>query len=250
MLYGLMELYEIADIDPFDSNENFPDRMNIEMLDTNEQWLRRTMPKGIDLGPAFDEKRSIASLAFNDIWLATEYGTPTGRSIYNYLEHSVVSKSPGLKEWDEAEPVINHIAYTPTGESVILDMTTYVNQGSAPYKDIPIGSKTVKKIGCCVCSYAMVIGYYKQTAVTPQTVRDIISSYVNSDRNLLISTLLSANGYTFVDQNRINKRYPETSRIEQMVNLITEGKEEIPDIIIKTLERQIIESICWDSMEV
>jgi hypothetical protein len=27
-------------------------------------------------------------------------------------------------------------------------------------------------------------------------------------------------------------------------------KEEIPDIIIKTLERQIIESICWDSMEV
>lgn len=222
--YGLQELYQIAEVDPYGENEQFPKKENYAMLDVSEKWLRETMPKGINLGPSSYEKRSYASLVYNDIWLATDYGEPTGRSLYNYLERSVVAKDPVFEEWDDPEEAINHIDYTPSGESVILNMSNYINQGSAPYRSIPIGSKTVKNIGCCVCSYSMVIGYYEQKEMTPTDVRDIISSFVGSDRLMQYGKLLTSKGLSFMGESEIRSKWPDCPRVERIVNLITEGK--------------------------
>lgn len=219
--YGLNELYELAEIDPLENNEKFPSKINLEMLDLSENWLRRTMPKSIDLGPSFNHERDKSSLVYNYV---SDTEIPTGRSLYSYLDSSVVSKKPEFKEWDKPEDAIDQIAYSPSGESVILDMTTYVNQSSDPYRTIPIGKKTVKNIGCCVCSYAMVVGYYERSSVTAAKIRDIISSHVDSSRNLHYGTLLSSKGYSYVGQAQISNRYPDASRIERIVNLLTEGK--------------------------
>lgn len=219
--YGLNELYELAEVDPYEINKKFPSKINLEMLDISEKWLRKTMPKSIVLGTSFEHERNSASLVYDYV---KDAEIPTGRSLYSYLNSSVVAKNPEIKEWDETEPAINQISYSPTGESVILSMTTYVNQASDPYRTIPIGTKKVKNIGCCVCSYAMVIGYYERSSVTAEKIRDVINLYVDSNRNLHYGTLLSAKGLSYVGQAQIKAKYPAASRIEQIVNLITEGK--------------------------
>lgn len=140
--YGLLELYTIAGTDPNDMNANEYTMRNIDVLDISEKWLRAKIfdvPLGLDARSPMQYldsnlvSKGIEGLFTNDI----------------YYKHAV-----GLRD----QLTCN---YVPDGQSVILDMQGYINQGKYPdnYRGTDGRGQSIKAAGCCDCSYAMIAMY-------------------------------------------------------------------------------------------
>ena len=140
--YGLLEIYTIAGVDPNDMNANEYTMRNIDVLDISEKWLRTKIteiPLGIDT-----------------------------RSPMQFLESDLLSKGvSGLFSSDlyykHAVQLRDQLAcdYVPDGQSVILDMQGYINQGRYPdnYRGTDGRGQSIKSAGCCDCSYTMIAMY-------------------------------------------------------------------------------------------
>lgn len=204
--YGLDEMYAIAEVDPDEVNHTFYTFTNHEILDTVELNLRKMMPK-IDFGPQYDKKRSPNSCI---VW---EFGftDALGRSNYaytnNYLTYTFLTEL-----WDELTTPNHNINYSPTGDSVILDMPVYINQGN--YKDDyrGIGGDSIAKSGCCDCCYVMVADYY--------TGRDI--SIVSTSAEYVKKNDFQVS--TFLNNHSLSEIRYEGLDVQAIVNCITEGK--------------------------
>lgn len=152
MPYGLRELYAIAEIDPYDSNFNVHTMYNIDVLDENERWTRARFQSNT-LGISLDDKR--------DEWSFAISCTDTGRSAYAYMDESLNSGS-SIGVWDPVGG--GYQKYNPTGESVILDMPQYINQGDYPnnFRGTDGKGVTIKQAGCTDCSYTMAAAYFNR----------------------------------------------------------------------------------------
>jgi len=174
--YGLEEMYSIAGVSYDGYNHNNPYMKNYELLDYQEMWLRELLPS-IDLGPSYSTKRSTRSVIYYDIEkiLYSEGDTitdtkPTGRSLMNYLKNSfvnvIINGHTYYPEWSTGEHIDCEINFNPYGETVILDMYSYINQGDypddkrGPLTSIPDTRDSIKKSGCIDCSYIMLYEYY------------------------------------------------------------------------------------------
>lgn len=209
--YGLQELYGIIETDPHAKNATFSTKTNYEILDYNEQWIIETV-KGNDLGTTFMDKRSKFSHVYDKITAETTE-LATGRSLWNYIDDSftqVIIGIHNLPEWDLDNIPMGNMEYDPTGESVILEMYGYINQGD--YKDAYRGqsTETIANSGCCDCSYTMIAQYYHREEIS---IRGISRAYVVGTM-FQTPTFLSAYGLT---QNQ------EEFSMTSIVNYITQG---------------------------
>ena len=140
--YGLLELYTIAGTDPNDMNANEYTMRNIDVLDISERWLRAKI---------------------SDVSLGLD-----ARSPMQYLDSNLISK--GIEGLFSSDIYYKHAVglrdqltcnYVPDGQSVILEMQSYINQGKYPdnYRGTDGRGQSIKAAGCCDCSYAMIAMY-------------------------------------------------------------------------------------------
>lgn len=115
---------------------------NIDVLDISEKWLRTKV---------YD-----VSLGVNE------------RSPMQYLKSDFISKGiEGLFNnsiyYKNAVSLRDQLScnYIPDGQSVILDMQGYINQGKYPnnYRGTDGRGQSIKTAGCCDCSYTMIAMY-------------------------------------------------------------------------------------------
>lgn len=209
--YGLEELYAIAETDPLEFHHTFQTMHNYQMLNDDERWIRATV-KDVAFGPAFYDRRNESSPIYNKmVELSTE--EPTGRSLMNYTENSITKNIIALgsiPQWDlPNRPTVN-IDYSPTGNSVVLEMYGYINQGDYKSDLRGTGPDTIAVSGCCDCSYTMTAQYYHREELS---IRGVSKQYVNG--NLFrTADFLQDCGMTHKQEN-----YSETS----IVNYLTQG---------------------------
>lgn len=143
--YGLLELYTIADVDPDEMNVNEYTIRNIDTLDLSEKWLR-TKISDVPLGP---DERSPMQFLNSDL---VSKGIDGLFSNHIYYKHAV-----DLKDQLSCD-------YIPDGQSVILDMQGYINQGRYPdsYRGTDGRGQSIKAAGCCDCSYTMIAMYFNR----------------------------------------------------------------------------------------
>ena len=147
---------------------------------------------------------------------------PCGRSMDYYLPDSITEKD--VEDWwedDEQSGNNEDISYTPTGESVILDMTQYINQGDYPDDLRGEGPDTIKKSGCCDCSYAMCAAYYANKTVD---IKKISKKYV-------VGTSFQTSQF-LLDSDMSRKIVSPTNKInmEEIVANITSGNPVVVNI--------------------
>lgn len=180
MPYGLQELYDIADVDPYEYNDTFTTMYNYDVLDYNEEWLRGYLEKAVYLGPAYDEPRGQSSITYN---LYQDTGVEaTGRSAYKWLYNSITTADMADNYYDYEptdRPDIS-VGYIKTGETVILDIAEnwYINQGWYPNSKRGNSSgDTIKQSGCIDCSYVMAAQYFHQAFIDIEAVCATSSYY-------------------------------------------------------------------------
>lgn len=219
MPYGLREIYKLAEIVPDTSHPTLKISYT-ELLDHNEIWLRGYLGSLTNMGISFETERTSLSATYtfyidNDL-------KPCGRSMDYYLPDSITETD--VEDWweDDEQPGNNEdISYTPTGESVILDMTQYINQGDYPDDLRGEGPDTIKKSGCCDCSYAMCAAYYANKTVD---IRKISKKYVKGNSFQTWLFLADSNmGRNMVTNNK-------TINIEDVVSHITSGHPVVVNI--------------------
>lgn len=207
--YGLEEMYAIAGTTPEAMNSVHSTMRNIDILNNQEEWLRAIFPD-YDFGTGCNEARNQHSLVYNELqeMIATSrkevagYQTlmPTGRSALRYVDRSLVNMevngSNYVQEWNENGSVFVNYNYNPNGETVILNMFEYINQGTyetdkrGKWNGVGVDTRdTIKKSGCIDCCYVMIYEYFfhKKLSV-PAICRD----YVNQD-NLFMGDVFVAN---------------------------------------------------------
>lgn len=208
--YGLNELYEIAEVDLWGINPLSTTMTNREMLDEQEAWIRAKC-MDIDLGPSWSSERSTDSLAA--LYQMTIGESVTGRSCIDYLSgesitERIIQKQPIFYKDLSITDSLDKLKFTPTGESVILDFPTYINQGNYPDSIRGTDGKgdSIKKSGCIDCTYVMIEMYYSRDVLN---ISDISSRYVRnnqflsyqfmSDHHLSCSTPLLKTGVSYSD---------------------------------------------------
>lgn len=210
--YGLIELYQIAEISPTAPNVNHPTMTNYELLNDNEIWLRARLPE-TDLGPSFQDDRSEKSVVYNTMKNAGV--KPTGRSMTWYLENSLnLDGTIGhyiAEEWREIEYC--KPSYIPIGASIILDMPQYINQGNYPndYRGTDGNGDTIKKAGCIDCSYAMCLAYYSRIATN---ICNISKTYVKNN---------AFDSNTFLSDNGLTQKWNEPFNLSTITDYLTCG---------------------------
>lgn len=212
MPYGLNELYQIAEVNPTDPNTNHPSMMNYELLDESEGWLRDRLCN-TELGPSYQDERSDESIVYS--YIKDAGVQPTGRSLAWYLEDSLnldqtIGYNPN-EDWRNIEFIQS--SYVPTGESVILDMPQYINQGHYPKNVRGDDGKgdTIKKSGCIDCSYAMCLAYYTRNL---SDIKTISKDYVSDN---------AFDSNTFLSDNNLTQNWNEAYNAASVVSYITSG---------------------------
>lgn len=183
--YGLNELYEIAEVDLWGINPLSASMTNREMLDEQEAWIRAKC-LDVDLGPSWASERSSNSLAAKYQLSLDE--PVTGRSCLDYLNgesitEQIIQKQPLFYKNQSIADTLEKLNFTPTGESVILDFPTYINQGNYPDSIRGTDGKgdSIKKSGCIDCTYAMIEMYYSRSLLD---ISDISAQYVRNNQFL------------------------------------------------------------------
>lgn len=197
MPYGLRELYAIAELELYGDNSTYR-ISNRTLLDENEIWLRGYLGNMVDLGISCEDERTPLSVSY---YYYTDLDIePTGRSLDYYLENSITNRTifDIFNIWEDNETI--EIDYIPTGDSVILDMTQYINQGDYPKDLRGDGPDTIKQSGCCDCSYAMCAAYYHNKTVD---IKKISEKYVEGDL-FQTSTFLTDYGMTRDSESGFN----------------------------------------------
>lgn len=229
--YGLEEMYAIANVSYDGYNYNNNSMKNYELLDYQEMWLRDLLPNS-NLGPSYSEKRSIRSTVYFDIQNCLQkegtgtYIQPTGRSLMNYLDNSLVNITINgnnyYQEWNTGERIEYEINYNPNGETVILDMYSYINQGDypndkrGPLTSVSDNRDSIKKSGCIDCSYIMLYEYYFRNELN---VPFISLNYVK-DKLFQTSDFMQDYNLTYGSTGSGNTSFSEDLIVQQ----ITEGK--------------------------
>lgn len=231
--YGLEEMYAIADTTPEAMNNVHYSLRNVDILNNQEEWLRAIFPD-YDFGTGCNEPRNQHSLIYNELqeMIATSrnevigYQTlmPTGRSALRYVDRSLVNievnGSDYVQEWNENGSVFVNYNYNPNGETVILDMYEYINQGSyAAYKRGKWNGegvdtrKTIADEGCIDCCYVMIYEYFFRKKLS---ITNISRDYVNNNNKL--------EGGLFVSHYGMRRSGQESFDIAEIVAQITAGK--------------------------
>lgn len=228
--YGLEEMYNLVGVDYYGYNYNISSMRNYELLDYQEEWIRTLVPN-FDLGPSYSENRSTRSTVYidiqNSVYSQTNgYLQPTGRSLMSYLDNSLVNITINgnnyYQEWNTGKRIPYDINYNPNGESVILDMYSYINQGDypndkrGPLKTAKDERDTIKKSGCIDCTYIMLYEYYFRNELS---VPFISLNYV---KNNLFQTpdFLDDFSLTYGTTGSGNAAFSSDTIVQQ----ITEGK--------------------------
>lgn len=195
---GLMELYGIAGDSPYNAHKYVDAKPNWQLLDYSELWVRKMFPT-VNLGPSFEDSRSVRSLVYSKLQDQYPGITPTGRSAYSYCENYIAEEIHGItyKQTYCDDRIQLSTKYVPTGSSYILDMFGYINQlkydeslkrgkwdGTGTDERTSIHDK-----GCIDCCYVMVYEYFYRN---PLNVPLVCENYVNSVGDFERSTFTSA----------------------------------------------------------
>lgn len=185
MPFGLRELFILAGVEKNESDVDFSNQTNYQMLDRKEKYLR-TYARGVEylLGPSYKDKRDSRSLIYGE----GANRTLTGRSADYYIQEADnLEDEDLLAEWDDEHRPDVTVDYNYNGTMKIINMPTYINQGTCSAAQIRRGQGdyTIQQAGCIDCVYIMLAEYYNNTSISVKDIAQNNSMYVGNNFNTM-----------------------------------------------------------------